>query len=63
MIQASRQGYLYGYYLERGIHPEELDRLGREEKLAYLAFAELNTEQRKETMKQAFLEALEEFFK
>lgn len=48
--------------MDRGFRPEELDRLGREEMLVYLAMAELNEEKRAENMKQAFLAALCEFF-
>lgn len=36
--------------------------MNREEQMVYLALAELNEEKRVESMKQAFLEALYEFY-
>lgn len=56
-------GYLFGYYLDRGYRPQELERLSREEKLTYLAIAELNEEKQVQLMRRAFLEALSSFFR
>lgn len=49
--------------MDRGYRPEEIERLSREERLIYLAMAQLNEEKRVESMKSAFLEALVEFYK
>jgi hypothetical protein len=48
--------------MDRGYRPEELDHLGREEMLVYLALAQLNEEKQADTMKRVFMEALAEFY-
>ena len=55
--------YLFGYYLDRGYRPEELEKLSREQMLTYLAIAELNEEKQVQLMRRAFQEALSAFFK
>lgn len=49
--------------MDRGYRREELDAMGREERLTLLAMAQLNEEKRVEEMKRAFLEALAEFYR
>ncbi len=51
-------GYLLGYYLDRGFRPEEILSLGREERVTYLAIAELNEQKRMEDMERAFENAM-----
>lgn len=60
---SSRAGYLFGYYLDKGYRPQELEQLSRDEMLTYLAIAELNEEKQVQLMRRAFQEALSAFFK
>lgn len=50
--------WLIGYWMERGYKPEEILALSSEEKNVWQAIAELNTEKRKQDMRDAILEAL-----
>jgi len=50
--------WLTGYWMERGFKPEEILALSGEEKNVWQAIAELNTEKRKQDIKDAVLEAL-----
>lgn len=50
--------WLVGYWMERGHKPEEILELSPKERTVWQAIAELNTEQRKEELRDAFLEAV-----
>ena len=50
--------WLAGYWMERGYRPEEIFAMPRMEQGIMQAIAELNREQCKEDVRDAFLEAL-----
>ena len=53
--------WLAGYWMERGYRPDEVCAMSRMEQGIMQAIAELNREQCKEDMRDAFLEALSIF--
>ena len=57
-------GYLYGYAIAHGHCPSVIDRLSNEERLCWLALAELNEEQEEailyRSMKRALVEICNE---
>ena len=50
--------WLVGYWMGRGHKPEEILKLSPKERTVWQAIAELNTEKRKEELRDAFLEAV-----
>lgn len=55
-------GWLFGYYLERGIPPEKIQSLTRDEILFYLATAQLNEEKQKEQLESIIQNAVVKAF-
>lgn len=55
--------WVMGYWMERGFKPEEILSLTSNELTIYQAVAELNREQRKQDIREAIIEAVEDILK